>query len=103
MLGNPGFQPSRLTRERNPPQLRPMPPTAERFQEANFDFFELFETSHVTSLAGEFCIQKSPGQFLRKFDSDDSRANAQQVHVIMLYSLVRGICIMAQTSPDAGN
>ncbi len=55
----------------------------------------------MASFAAEFCIQESLGYILRHHWADNARPKHQNIHIVVLHALMRGIVIVAQPGADA--
>src|ERR671930_1246732 len=53
-------------------------------------------------LARKLCGHERPDDFTGKLRSDDPRAKAQHVHIIVLDALVRGVVVVAQPGANTG-
>jgi PPK2 family polyphosphate:nucleotide phosphotransferase len=62
-----------------------------------FERTNLVEPSHVTWLPAESRAEKSGGQVARERFPDHTRTNHEQIHVVVLDALTRGIAIVADS------
>ena len=53
--------------------------------------------------AGETCIDVRNAEIFGKLGADNPRAQHEDVGIVMLHALMRGICVMAKAGTDAGN
>ena len=63
----------------------------------------LGEAAPMSLLAREASIQERLNQLVGEFDTDDTTAEHQYVHVVVLNALVRRIGVVAQSGADPGN
>src|SRR5271165_3943139 len=61
---------------------------------------DLAQPPHMTWLAAECRVQESPCQFLREFDANDTSAEHQHIHVVVLHALMSRVGIMTETGTD---
>jgi len=66
------------------------------FDSPLFEGAHFLETATVPLIFRKTSIEKSYYQFRRKLYPDDACPQAQDVHVVVLYALVRRVCIMAK-------
>ena len=60
------------------------------------------QSFHIALAAVEPCRDESRDEVARKRRPDDLRAEAENVHVVMLYALVRGIDVVADRRANPG-
>ena len=78
---------------------------AEDLQRAQrvFQRDHLGEAAPMPRLAGEASVQERANQLAGELDADDTTAEHQHVHVVVLDALVRRIGVMAQSGANPGN
>lgn len=64
--------------------------------------FHFFQTPAMTRLVRKRSSQKSAGQFFGKLDADDARTENENIHIVMLDALMRGVCVMCKAGANAG-
>src|SRR5690348_11026913 len=67
-----------------------------------FQRADLAKAPLVAGLVTEPGVQERPHQLPGQLDPDDTRSEHQHVHVVVLDTLVRGVRVVAQPGPDAG-
>src|ERR1044072_3066136 len=68
-----------------------------------FHLFDLLKPSDVALASVEACAQERSCQLGREFFPHDLGAEAQDIHVVVLYPLVRRVGVVADRAADAGN
>src|SRR5439155_11855172 len=71
-------------------------------QEAALDAHHLRPPSDVTVLAAEARVGKGAHQLARESLADHACADAENVQIVVLHRLVRGVVIVTDAGPDAG-
>src|SRR5437762_5153941 len=71
-------------------------------QEAALDAHHLRPPSDVTVLAAEARVGKGAHQLARESLADHACADAENVQIVVLHRLVRGVMIVTDAGPDAG-
>src|SRR5579864_5335991 len=66
------------------------------FQGLNF-----IDSSHVALFVGEFCGEVSSYQVFSELHADHARAQHQDVHVVVLHTLMSGIGVVTDRGADA--
>src|ERR1051325_11522125 len=68
-----------------------------------FHLFDLLKSAHVALAAVEAGAEEGSCQLGGQFFPHDLRSEAEHVHVVVLYPLVRRICVVADRCADARN
>ena len=63
---------------------------------------DFLKPAPVTFLTGKLRSEKGVHQLAGHFDSDHPRAEYEHIHIIVLHSLVGGVGVVTEPSPDAG-
>src|SRR5262245_39875590 len=66
----------------------------------SLQFLDLLQSTHVPLSSVELRFQKRSYQLTGQFFPDHSGADAEDVHVVVLDSLVRGVRVVADRGPD---
>src|SRR3954468_55748 len=64
-------------------------------------FSDLFQPTHVAFPAVELCTQERADELAGQLRADHLRADAEDVHVVVLDALVRRVRVVADGGPDA--
>jgi hypothetical protein len=79
-----------------------LPEDLERAQRI-FQRGHLGEAAPMSRLTAEASVQECLNQLAGEFDTDDTTAEHQHVHVVVLNALMRRIGVVAQAGADPGN
>lgn len=79
------------------------PRNGRRVGKLLFEGVDLREPADVPHFMSKLCAQKGMNAFTGCLYSDDSRAKNQDVHVVMLDSLVSGVAVVAQSGANAAH
>src|SRR5271163_2276122 len=84
-----------------------MPDTALRFcrlgEHSGFERFHFVETANVAHLIGKFRAQKRFHEIFGELFADDAATEHQDIHVVVLDALMRGIGVVADGGANAVN
>src|SRR5919108_2200070 len=68
-----------------------------------FDRVHLIESPLMTCFTAKLRVEERAYQLSCQFRTDDTATQDQDIHVVVLHALMRGICIMTKPGSNTGN